>query len=77
MHWWAVINNKENNTYIIIGICRLQGESRLIKYINIFNETNLSKKNIDKEINEISLVTGNFKTNYFFNLLITSKLYKI
>ena len=55
----------------------MQGESRLIKYINIFNETNLFKKNIDKEINEISLVTGNFKTNYFFNLLITSKLYKI
>ena len=72
----AVINNKENNTYKIVGICGLRGESRLIKYSNIFNETNLSNKNIDKEIIEISLVTDNFKTNYFSNLLLTSNRIK-
>ena len=72
----AVINNKDNNTYKIVGICGLQGESRLIKYSNIFNETNLSNKNIDKEINEITLITDNFKTDYFSNLLITSNLIK-
>ena len=72
----AVINNKENNTYKIVGICGLQGESRLIKYSNIFNETNLSNKNIDKAITEISLVTDNFKINYFSNLLITSNFIK-
>ena len=72
----AVINNKENNTYKVVGICGLQGESRLIKYSNIFNETNLSNKDIDKEINEISLVTDNFKTNYFSNLLLTSNRIK-
>lgn len=58
--------------YKIVGICGFQGESRLIKYSYIFNETNLSNKNIDKKINEIYLETDNFKTNYFPNLLITS-----
>jgi len=72
----AVINNKENNSYKIVGICELQGESRLIKYSNIFNETNLSNKNNDKEISEISLVSDNIKTNNFSNLLMTSNLIK-
>ena len=67
---------KDNNILQIYGICGLQGESRLIKYSNIYNEVNLFSKNIDKEIYSIILVTDNFKNNYFSNLLMTTNKIK-
>ena len=67
----AIINNNKD-IYKILGICGLQGESRLIKYSDIFKEINLLSKNIDKEISSISLVTDNFKNNYFSNILMTT-----
>lgn len=67
----AIINNNKDS-YKILGICGLKGESRLIKYSNIFNEINLFNKNIDNEIKSISLTTDNFKNDYFSNILMTS-----
>ena len=66
----VIANNKD--TYKIFGICGLKGESRLIKYSNLFNEINLFNKDIDNTISSISIITDNFKNNYFSNLLMTS-----
>ena len=68
----AIIKDNNKDEFKIFGICGLQGESRLIKYSNIFNEINLLNKNIDNEISSISLITDNFKNNYFSYLLMTS-----
>ena len=67
----AIIKNNKDE-FKIFGICGLQGESRLIKYSNIFNEIYLFYKNVDNEISSISLVTDNFNKYYFSNLLMTS-----
>lgn len=67
----AVISNNKN-TYKILGICGLKGDSRLIKYSNLFNEINLFNKDIDNKISSICLITDNFRNNYFSNLLMTS-----
>ena len=69
----AIIKNKLNNKeycYQIYGICGLKGESRLIKYSNLYNEMNLVNKNINNDI--INLVSNNFTEKYKSNLLITS-----
>ena len=68
----AIIKKNNKDEFKIFGICGLQGESRLIKYSNIYNEINLSNKNIDNEISSITLITENFNKNYFSNLLMTS-----
>ena len=68
----AIIKNSNKNTFKILGICGLKGESRLIRYSNIYNEINLFSKNIDNEIKLISLITDNFKKDYFSNILMTS-----
>ena len=67
-----IIKDNNKNEFKIFGICGLQGESRLIKYSNIFNEINLFNKNVDNEISSITLITDNFNKNYFSNLLMTS-----
>ena len=66
----AIMNNKD--IFSIFGICGIKGESRLIKYSNIYNEIKLFNKNIDNTIFSISLITDNFKINYFSNILFTS-----
>ena len=73
----AIINNNDEtntnkNIFKIVGICGFPGESRLIKYSNIFNEINLLNRNISNEICSISIVSDNFKSNYFSSLLMTS-----
>ena len=67
----AVINNNKD-IYKILGICGQKGESRLIKFSNLFNEINLFNKEIDNTISSISIITDNFKNNYFSNLLMIS-----
>jgi hypothetical protein len=67
----AIINNNKE-TIKILGICGLKGESRLVKYSNIYNEINLYSQKIDNGIKSISLITDNFKSDYFSNILITS-----
>ena len=67
-------NNKEE--YKIIAICGLQGESRLIKYSNIFNEISLFNQQIDPQIISINFPSYNFKQNYFSNIFITSSNFK-
>ena len=68
----AIIKSNNKDEFKIFGICGLQGESRLIKYSNIFNEINLFNKKVDNEISSISLITDNFNKYYFSNLLMTS-----
>ena len=68
----AIIKSNNKDEFKIFGICGLLGESRLIKYSNIFNEINLFNKKVDNEISSISLITDNFNKYYFSNLLMTS-----
>ena len=66
----VIKNNKDE--YKIISICGLQGESRLVKYSNIFNEINLLNKDIDPQIKSICFPLNNFQQNFFSNIFITS-----
>ena len=66
----VIKNNKDE--YKIISICGLQGESRLIKYSNIFNEINLLNKELDSQIKSICFSLNNFKQNFFSDIFITS-----
>ena len=54
------------------NVCGLQGESRLVKYSNIYNEIILHNQQIDSQINSIIFPFYNFRKNYFSNLFITS-----
>ena len=68
----GVINKNNKDEYKIISICGLQGESRLVKYSNIYNEIILHNQQIDSQINSIIFPFYNFRKNYFSNLFITS-----
>ena len=68
----GVINKNNKDEYKLISICGLQGESRLVKYSNIYNEIILHNQQIDSQINSIIFPFYNFRKNYFSNLFITS-----
>ena len=72
----GVVTNNSKNEYKIVAICGLQGESRLIKYSNIFNEVNLFNQQINSEIVSICFPLYIFKQNYFSNIFITSSNFK-
>jgi hypothetical protein len=72
----GVVTNNSKNEYKIVAICGLQGESRLIKYSNIFNEVNLFNQQINSEIVSICFPLYFFKQNYFSNIFITSSNFK-
>ena len=72
----AIIKHKYKDDYKIIAICGLQGESRLIKYSNIFDEINLYNHLIDSQILSMDFITNNFSNKYFHNLFITSNEFK-
>ena len=72
----GVISNNNKEEYKIIAICGLQGDSRLVKYSNIFTEIILHNQQIDSQINSICFPCHNFKSNYFSNIFITSNKFK-
>ena len=72
----GVISSNNKEEYKIIAICGLQGNSRLIKYSNIFTEIVLHNQQIDSQINSIYFPCHNFKSNYFSNIFITSNGFK-
>ena len=68
----GIISKNNKDEYKITSICGLQGESRLVKYSNIFNEIVLHKQEIDSQINSIIFPLYNFRHHYFSNIFITS-----
>ena len=72
----GVVSKNVKDEYKIIAICGLQGDSRLVKFSNIFNEINLFNQQIDSQIVSIYFPSYNFKQNYFSNIFITSNNFK-
>ena len=72
----GIISKNSKEEYKIIAICGLQGESRLIKYSNIFNEITLFNQRIDLQILSIIFPSYNFNQKYFSNIFITSTNFK-
>ena len=72
----GVVSKNIKDEYKIIAICGLQGDSRLVKFSNIFNEINLFNQQIDSQIVTINFPSYNFKQNYFSNIFITSNNFK-
>ena len=68
----GIIKKNNKDEYKIISICGLQGESRLIKYSNIFTEIMLHNQQIDSQINSIIFPSYNFRRKYFSNIFMTS-----
>ena len=68
----GIIKKNNKDEYKIISICGLQGESRLIKYSNIFTEIMLHNQQIDTQINSIIFPSYNFRRKYFSNIFMTS-----
>ena len=72
----GIVSKNIKDEYKIIALCGLQGNSRLVKYSNIFKEINLFNQEIDSQIITINFPSYNFKQNYFSNIFITSNNFK-